>query len=114
MMTDDEAQAIAKHFEGPLTGCWSAAFEDYANKYVETRPIHSPRSRASLLHDHCIHHIQILCADNPHVMFPPKKQGLFTVELSGKPLGIDGVLLGRFKKLSAEADIKKARADEKS
>lgn len=99
-MTDDEAQAIAKHFEIPLTQCWASAFDDYSQLYGATRHMHSPRSRASLLHDHCIHHIQLLCSGNPDITFPPKRQGLVTVPLSGKPLGIDGILLGRFKKLN--------------
>jgi hypothetical protein len=99
-MTDEEIQAIAKFYEEPLTKSWAGAFEDYATKYPDTRHIHSPRSRASILHDHCVFHVQVFCANNPDITFPPKKRGLFTIELSGVPLGIDGAILARFKKLT--------------
>jgi len=99
-MTDAETQAIARHYEKQFTEGWGNAFKDYASEYPTTRHIHSPRSRASILHDHCVHHIQAIFADNPDVGFPPKKRGLFTVELSGKPIGIDGKVLARLKKLN--------------
>jgi len=68
--------------------------------YPETRHIHSARSRASLLHDHCVHYVQIYLGANPYVSFPAKKRGLFAIELSGEPVGIPGKVLARFKKLN--------------
>lgn len=77
MISDSETQNIVKFYEQSLTECWSTAFEDYGSKYPDTRHIHSARSRASLLHDHCIHHIQILFSGNKFVTFPPKNEGYF-------------------------------------
>lgn len=98
-LSDEEIISIVEPHKQTFTLCWRGAFHDYSTKYDETRIVHSPLTRALLLRDHCLDHVRRNFSDRPHVTFAEKSNGLFCVEMSGEPLGIDGSVAARLKKL---------------
>src|SRR5947209_460314 len=99
MLSDEDIKKIVDQYKPTFTQCWRDAFNTYATKYDETKIDHSPLARAILLRDHCVANAIRAFADIPHTT-AKKANGLFFIELSGEPLGLDGSVAARLKKFN--------------
>ena len=99
VLSEDEIKQIVNSYKDVFTQCWRSGFTEYVTKYQETRLIHSPLARAVLIRDHCIDQVKRSFASHPHVSLKTKN-GLFVVEMSGIPVGINGSIVAKLKKLN--------------
>lgn len=97
MLTVEDIQKIVDPHKPTFTQCWRDAFNTYNTKYIETRIDHSPLARALLLRDHCVANAIRSFANTPYSDCR-KVSGLFCVQLSGEPVGVDGYIAARLKK----------------
>src|SRR5262249_13992054 len=56
----------------------------------------------NILRDHIVYHARQLFGGEPGVTIFEKPNGLFCIEISGEPAGIDGSIAIRFKKLNSK------------
>ena len=86
-------QILEKHFSA-FYGCVDGAWQDYVSYPIEKRVVHSPRSRASLVHDHMVDRATKYAARESEVQIIEKK-GLYLFVFGGH-------IAVRFKKFDEE------------
>lgn len=94
VISEAAAKTILEPYKARLRECIMQAWEDYESQYGHVRYIHTPRTRANIVHDHMVHHARRLFEGNAGV-FMSEIKGLFLIE-------IEGQLLVRFKKLDED------------
>lgn len=94
VITEASARTILDPYKNQLRECVTQAWEDYESQYGLVRHIHTPRTRANIVHDHMVHHARRLFEGDAAVSMHEIK-GLFLVEINGR-------LLVRFKKLDED------------
>ncbi len=94
VISEAAAKTILDPYKARLRESVIQAWEDYESQYGHVRHIHTPRTRANIVHDHMVHHARRLFEGDDSVYMCEIK-GLFLVQ-------IDGQLLVRFKKLDED------------
>lgn len=93
-ISEAEAKIILDPYKTRLRECVTHAWKDYESQYGPMRHIHTPRTRANIVHDHMVHHAKRLFESDTDVSMYEVK-GLFLVEIGGQ-------LHVRFKKLDED------------
>lgn len=94
VISENAARTILDPYMVRLRECITLAWENYEYQYGLMRHIHTPRTRANIVHDHMVYHARRLFEGDTNVSMSEVK-GLFLVEIGGQ-------LLVRFKKLDED------------
>ena len=102
MLSQIEIETILKPNETKFEEVFYNTWQDYNNEYNNIRHIHSKRTRASLLRDHAVFHAKNIFSNTNSngIEIVEKNNGLFLLEFSGEPFGLDGCVQMRLKKLN--------------
>lgn len=101
-MTEDQIRQILDSQMERLEQCFRGGLADYLKHYNGLGHIHSKITQANLLRDHIVDHAKNIFSGKTDegIYLREMSNGLFCVEMSGKPFGIDDAIWIRFKKLS--------------
>jgi hypothetical protein len=101
-MTEDQIRQILDSQKERLEQCFRGGLADYLKHYNGLGHIHSKITQANLLRDHIVDHAKNIFSGKTDegIYLREMSNGLFCVEMSGKPFGIADAIWIRFKKLS--------------
>lgn len=102
MLLQYQVEEILKPYLMIFAECFRGGMADYSTKYIETRMVHSARTRANIFRDHVVDHARRNFAGKEFVRSVETANGLFCIEIDGEGSGIEGRLLIRFKKLNGK------------
>jgi hypothetical protein len=102
MLTKEQVLTIVSPHNDRILEVHEKALRHFTNKFSEDRYIFCKRTQANMLRDLLVNYAKVTFHDlqSEGITLIDRANGTFYIELDGKPHGIEGAVIARFKKVN--------------